>query len=436
MMPIIKLKKVPKYFCVRILIASSFFIFSNQLNAASLEEALSSSLKNNADIKLEESRLNRVKATKGDAISEFLPDIHVTYQRGQQKNDALEEDRGELDKRNDKGVAKINFTQPIFNGFSSYNNSKKIKFNIKAAQEEFESKKFGILLEATEAYLNLFKVRNLLRLKNEDEENTKKLLDLIKERNKFGDVGGSEVIKYQTHVSTAISDTLTAQKDLFKAQAEYEKIIGEIDEDLSYPNINKDEISKNRQELIEIAVRNNPNLQNYAFKVKSAKSAVNQSKGKFSPIVEISASMSEEQNVTYLANNSDLRSESVFLNVKIPLFQKGTEYYSMDKARKDLKFSQREYHANKVKIIKEVKQAHEEFIFYENLIKSQEELVDLTNNRIVKVQEQVEVGSGDIIDLLEIKLELNKILSQQLNNQADYIFSYYKLLMLTDTLKI
>ena len=94
-------------------------IFSFNLQAASLSEALHHSLKSNLDIKLEQSRLEQVKATKGDAISEYLPDVAATYQRGQQKNDATEIDRGELDKRNDKGVASLNITQPVFNGFSS-----------------------------------------------------------------------------------------------------------------------------------------------------------------------------------------------------------------------------------------------------------------------------------------------------------------------------
>ena len=404
-------------------------------NATSLNKALQHALNNNSDIKLEKSRLDQVKATKGDAISEFLPDVHAIYQRGQQKNDAVDIDRGDLDKRNDQGVASLNFTQPIFSGFSSYNNAKEIKYNIKSAEEYYKSKKFEILLSATESYLNLFKAKNLVNLKTEDEENTKKLLELIKDRNKSGEVGGSEVIKYQTYVATAISDKLTAKKDLFKAEEEYNKIIGKSDDDVFFPEINKTETNGSNQELLDLATTNNPNLKTYLYKIKAARSAVNKSKGEFSPKVEISASISEEENVTYL-NNSDLRSESIFLNVKVPLFQKGAEYVGVSKANKDLSFAKREYQANKENIIKEVNQTHKEFVFFGDLLKSQEELIELTNSRIAKIEEQVKVGDGDIIDLLESKLELNKILIQQLNNKSDYILSYYKLLMLTGKFEI
>ena len=195
------------------------------------------------------------------------------------------------------------------------------------------------------------------------------------------------------------------------------------------PEIQKEEVSGNNKELLDLAVTNNPNLKTYLYKIKAARSAVNKSKGEFAPTVEIAASMSEQENVTYL-NNRDLRSEAIYLNVKIPLFQKGAEYVGVSKASKNLSFAKREYQTNKENIVKEVNQTNKEFVFFGDLLKSQEELIELTNSRIAKIEEQVKVGDGDVIDLLESKLELNKILIQQLNNKADYILSYYKLLML------
>ena len=112
------------------------------------------------------------------------------------------------------------------------------------------------------------------------------------------------------------------------------------------------------------------------------------------------------------------------------------EYVGVSKANKDLSFAKREYQTNRENIVKDVKQTYKEFIFYGDLLKSQEELVELTNSRIENIAEQVKVGDGDIIDLLESKLELNKILIQQLSNKADYILSYYKLLMLTGKFEI
>lgn len=416
-----------KYFSITLLCCS--FLFCSSSNATSLDKALTSVIENNSNIKLEKSRLDQVKATKGDAISEFLPDVKATYQRGRQKNDAVGLDRGDLDKMNDQDVKQLNFTQPIFDGFKSYNYTKEIGYNIKSAENYYRFKKDEVLLEAVGSYLNLFKARELLKIKTENADNSAKLLKLVEQRNRLGKIGGSEVIKYQTTVSSSISEKLTAKKDLFKAEEEYNKIFGKIDEDLSLPIITNEKIPDNKEELKQLTVMHNPNLKTYHFKIKSAQSAVSKSKGEFSPKVEIAATMSEQENVTYL-NNRDMRSEAVYLNVTVPIFQKGVEYFGVGKANKDLRFAKREYETNRENVLKDLNQTYKEYLFYDDLIKSHDELTDLTKSRITKIEEQVKIGRGDVIDLYGAKLELNKILEEGLNHKTDYILSYYKLLML------
>lgn len=104
-------------------IISYFFLYITVNSYANtIDQALNQTLNNNSDLKLEQSRLEQVKASKGgDAISEFLPNIYATIQRGRQKNDAADLDRSTLDKMNDQNVHEITLNQPIFNGLSSYN---------------------------------------------------------------------------------------------------------------------------------------------------------------------------------------------------------------------------------------------------------------------------------------------------------------------------
>lgn len=419
----------------KILATACCFIFCCNANATTLNSALHDAIKNSSEIKLEKSRLNQVKASKGDAISDFLPDVNATYQRGRQKNDAVGLDRGDLDKANTQDVKQLNFNQPIFSGLSGYNNLKAVKSNISAAKEYYKSKKLDVILQATESYLKLFEARNLVNIKKYDEKNTRKILSLIRGRNRSGQVGGSEVIKYQTLLAKASSDVLSAKKEVFDTQGEYEKIFGKIDNDLFLPKTNKKRFQEGEEELIKLAVTKSPILKSYAFKVKSAKYARKKSKGKFAPTVEIAASASEQNNVTYL-NNRDLRSQSVYLNLRVPLFQKGTEYSGLDIANKDLTFAKKEYISNKENIIKEVKQAYREVSFYGDLIQRQKRLIKLTKHKIANISQQVNVGEGDIINLLESKLELSEITIQQLRNEADYVLSYYKLMILTGKLRV
>ena len=414
-----------------IIIATVLFCFPKNSFGKSIEEALQSTLENNLEIKLEKSRLEQVRATSGDAWSEFLPDISATMQKGRQKNDALKIDRpGDLDKMNDQNVKQLNFTQPIFSGFSSYNNFKEIKYSISSAESFYLSKESEILLAAIESYLNLYRAVRFVDIKEEDEGNSRKLLKLLKVRNKSGDVGGAQVIRYQSYLASARAEKLMAQRELLKAEEEYQKNTGLNSIDSEIPEIDESLIADERQDVIDQVLVNNEYLRSYKFRVKAAKSAVNKSRGAFSPKVEISASLSEQENITYL-DNRDLRSESLFLNVKVPIFQRGAEYSGLTKANSNLTFAKQEYESNKENIIRDASQTFQEFKFLKKLINNQAELIELTKNRISKIEQQINVGDGDRVDLIQSKLELNKIIAQQLDSRVNYILSYYRLLMLT-----
>lgn len=413
-----------------------FIVVANISHATTIEESLKHALSHNPDIALEKSRLEKEQANKGDIFVEFLPEVKASMQRGRQQNDALGLDRGDLDKINDRDVRQIDLVQPVFNGFQSYNKAKEINSNIKSAEEYYKNRRNEILIEALTSYLNLYKFRTISSLKTENLTNSKELLRLIKQRNKLGEVGGNEVISYQTKLSNNISEELTAKTEKFKAEEEYNKIIGRVDENLELAD-NKAEKNEfgNIETLKDIAINNNPALKQYKFKIDSARSSINQAKGSFLPTVDITAQIQDQENVTYL-NNRDLRSKSIYLNVSVPLFQKGSEYVGLSKSKRELNFAKKEYEANKQNLLKEVKQTHKEYLFYKDLVTHTKELVQLNQDRIDKLTEQVETGEGDIVDLLNAKLELNSSKEQNIINHTNYLLSYYKLLIFTDKLQL
>lgn len=418
-----------------IFVLNSFFFCSSAF-ALTLSEALDLALKNNSEIQLEKSRFETIKANKNDAIIEFLPEVKATYQRGKQQNDAVDLNRGELDQEGNQDVKQINLIQPLFNGFTSVNKSKEIQSDIKQAQFYYQFKKDEIFLKTITSYINLFRSANLVNLRKKSEEYCETLLNLVKQRNKEGDVAGNEVIDFETRLFNSKSENLLAQKELFKARQEFENYVGIVVIDsIKLPLIDKNKISDSAEKLIDVALNQNNNLAQFQFKIKSAKSALNQVRGQFSPKAEISASMARQENVTYL-DNHDLKSKSVFLNITVPLFQQGREYSALQKANKELIFAKREFEVNKEVLIKDIKQTYKEYLFYENLVKSDEDLIHLIQNKITRLEQQVKGGEGDIIDLLASKIELNKILEQKTDNLIGYITSYYKLLVLVGNFDI
>lgn len=411
------------------------FFASGNAYAVNLSNALEKALINSTEIKLEKSRYEQIEATKGDAVSNFLPDVKASFQYGRQKNDAIDLNRQELDKMTDQNYKQVNLSQPIFNGLKNYNHLKEIDYNIKAAKHYYYAKKDEILLESVSSYLNLLMSRNTYKLKTENLNISLDLLELIEQRNALGRIGKIEKIRYETSASAALSEKLIAKKDLLKAEAEYRRIFGNVDENLSLPEIIEGSIPNDILELEKLAKENNPSLRNYHFKILSAKSAYNKAKGEFSPTIALDANLSEQQNVTYIANKT-LRSESLYININVPIFKQGTEYFGLKKANRNLNFTQNEYQVNYDNIIQDLIEAHKEYQFYKDIIKAHNELTKLTEDRVQKIAEQTKFGRGDIIDLYNAKIELNKILEEDLKNKTEYVAVYYKLLIIIGELKI
>jgi protease secretion system outer membrane protein len=407
-----------------------FILFSCSIcYAKTIAEAIDYSLKHNAEILLEKARLEKANSFKGEGYVGFLPDIRASYQRGRKKDDALGIERdNNLDKMSDQDIKSLNINQPIFQGFRNYYKFKEIRANINEADSYFQQRRNEILLSVVGSYLNLYKLRQISSLKKENIAFHEELLALVKQRNLLGELSNSEVIIYETKLFNILLKNMEIKKDLFKAEQEYQNIMGDIDFDLKLGKLDYASFPVNEEEFFANVVANNPDLQKFNHKIAAAISILKQNRGSFAPNIELAATVSEQDSVTYL-DNRDLRTESLNLNISIPIFQKGSEYVNLSKAHKEVVFAKNEYNTNYYRLQKDIKQIYKEYNFYNDMITENKILLDFTQNRISVLDAQVKSGLGDVLDLLNAKIEFNSLQEQQLENKINYYINYYKILL-------
>jgi outer membrane protein TolC len=276
-------------------------------------------------------------------------------------------------------------------------------------------------------------LRKILTFNKHNIKLHQNLFKLIKERNKLGVIDNSEVIIYEAQLFNILLKKMQIKTELFKAEQEYQHIIGSLDFDLTLSKLTIDNFPINQVDLLKEALANNPNLKQYKYKIEALKQTLKQRKGDLAPQVNFVADISKQESVTYL-DNRDLRTESFSLNITVPLFQKGREYVNLKKARKELLFAQHEYNKNVNDIAKDIKKTYREYNFYYEMINENKILINFTANKISGLTEKIKVGMGDRLDLLTAQLELNSLQEQQLNNQISYQQSYYKILLFLNKL--
>ncbi|MBM5782181.1 MAG: hypothetical protein FJ368_02025 [Pelagibacterales bacterium] len=399
-----------------------FFCFFVQNSfATEIQDAIESAKANNRNIKLENIKLKSTKTLKSEAISEFLPNVKADIQYGNRNSFYQGQS---YDRSTKQEVKEISLEQPLFDGMHSILKYREAKYKIKSGEALVSDKVQEISFAATQSYCNLYRYQELTKFYQLSQSLSSEILSLAKRRKNSKLIDKSDFIKFEYEASVAEEKYLDSLNRLNKAKFDYEIVIGQMHENLIAPLI-KDELP-NANEILENAIRQNPNLKSYRYNYLASKASYNSEKSNFLPKVSLSATASNQSNVVYL-NNQDLNSRSLFFNVSVPIFQKGVEFSSLTKAKYNKDAALEEYEIAREEMEKEIAKSLEEYRFYKELNKSNERLSTLAQERVNSISEKIHSKVEDPIEFIRAKIELNDKKISHLNSQMDLAITYYKI---------
>ncbi len=318
----------------------------------------------------------------------------------------------------------IKLEQPIFDGLHSVSKYHEADYKIKSGSSKTSDKIQEISFAAVQSYCNLFRYQELIKLQEENKELGKKFLELVKRRKDVRIIDKADIIKFTYETSLTEEKYLDALNRLNKAKFDYQNVIGELHDNLIKPEIAEEEFSKDK--VLESALANNHNIKSYHYSYLASKAAYNAEKSNFLPKVSVVASASKQDKVVYL-NNQDLNSQSVFLNVSVPIFQKGLEYANVSKAGYDKDAAMEEYEITKDGVIKEVKQTLEEYRFFSEMNKTNKKLFEMAKDRAEIFNKRSKSKVEDPIELIRAKIEANDRKINYIDSQTDLVITYYKI---------
>ena len=392
-----------------------------EASATNLRDAIDTAQANNRNIKLERIRLNSVKTEKTKAIAEFLPNVSANASYGQRNSYY----QGQTyDRSTKQKTEEIKLEQPIFDGLHSVSKYHEANYKIKSGNAKTSDKIQEISFAAVQSYCNLFRYQELIKLQEENKELGKKFLELVKRRKDVRIIDKADIIKFTYETSLTEEKYLDALNRLNKAKFDYQNVIGELHDNLIKPEIAEEEFSKDK--VLESALANNHNIKSYHYSYLASKAAYSAEKSNFLPKVSLTASASKQDKVVYL-NNQDLNSQSVFLNVSVPIFQKGVEYANVSKAGYDKDAAMEEYEITKDGVIKEVKQTLEEYRFFSEMNKTNKKLFEMAKDRAEIFNKRSKSKVEDPIEVIRAKIEANDRKINYIDSQTDLVITHYKI---------
>ncbi|GDX36464.1 hypothetical protein LBMAG18_09750 [Alphaproteobacteria bacterium] len=396
-------------------------ICNSEALATNLSDAIATAQANNRNIKLEQIRLKSVKTEKTRAIAEFLPNITANASYGQRNSFY----QGQTyDRSTKQKTEEIKLEQPIFDGLHSVSKYREANYRIKSGSSKKSDKIQEISFAAVQSYCNLFRYQELSKLQEENKKLGKKFLELVGHRREARIIDKADIIKFTYETSLNEEKYFDVLNRLNKAKFDYQNVVGQLHENLITPQISEEEF--NKEKILESALANNHNIKSYKYSYLASKAAYNAEKANFLPKVSLTASASKQDKVVYL-NNQDLNQQSLFLNLSVPIFQKGVEYANINKAGYDRDAAKEEFEITRDNVIKEVNQALEEYRFFFEMNKTNKKLFELAKNRAEIFTKRSNSNVEDPLEVIRVKIEANDRKINYINSQMDLVITHFKI---------
>jgi outer membrane protein TolC len=391
--------------------------------ATTLNDAIEIAKTNNKIIKAEDYKLEATKNLKQEAIAEFLPSVKASGQYGQRKSSAVISG-GQNVGYNSNKVEEITAEQPIFDGFGSVSKLNEANHKISAASAQNRSKKQEISLKVAQIYFDLFRYQELRSIQEDNQKLAEEIFHLSERRKAKRVIDKSDAIKFEYELAQAKTRLFEYEAKLTQSKFAYRDLVGEVHFGLKIPEIPSEQFDE--KSTVEKAITNNENLKSYRFTHLATKSSYDIQKSEFSPTVSVVGSLSRQNNAIYFGGQ-DYQNRAVYLNVAVPIFQRGVEYSNLDKTRNQMSAAREEVEVTKSQLIKDVGQALQEYELNSKMLSSNQDLVNLASERVEILQKKISAGVEDSMELLRAKIELNDKKISLINSQADLLAAYYKI---------
>jgi len=415
------------------------FVLAPDGRAVTLEEAVRAALKTNPDIGVVVENRRAVNQELSQARAGFLPTVDINGSSGHEYASNTTTRARELDGDDSRTTSlpltTFGFTirQLLFDGFDTLSQVERQEARVRSAARRVRETSEFIGLDATEAYLESLRQRELIAIAEENVKAHERFLALVQERVKGGAAGRAE--EEQARQRLAASRDAVSQADGLRrdADARYRRVMGEEPvEPMIRPNQPDEALPANIDIAIELAIAFNPTIRVSQSDLQVAEAELKQTTSGYWP------TLSFEVNGNTSRNSGGTRGQSTtvaaLLVMNYNLYRGGadvarrSEFVArLAEARQRLAQTQRATDENTRVAWNAKDNATERLIQLRAIEKANEAIRDAA-------QAEFDVGRRDLLDLLNAENDYFQAKGNRVSNEFVEMLGKYRLLASTGLL--
>lgn len=370
--------------------------------AQSLNEVFSAAYNNNPTLLAARAALRATDEGVPQALSGWRPTVSLTGEYGRQRNEYDPSTTTQPSATLDPRTTSLTVSQPLYRGGRTEAATDSAEALVLAGRQDLASTERRVLLDAVTAYMDVVQNQAVLDLNRNNEEVLRRQLDAVRERFRVGEITRTDVAQSESRLSRATADRIFSEGALVSSRAVLARIIGEMPRTLVSPPP-LPQLPANEDEALAIAYDENPDLLGARFREVAAKYDVRAVSGALLPTVSVNGSLSKADETT--RSNLETESAKIALQLTVPLYE-GGQVYSQTRQRKQTHNQRRIQVEEQRRAVRQaVVQAWENLGTARSNITARRAQVDAARIALEGVQQEAEVGSRTVLDVLDQEQE-------------------------------
>lgn len=386
-------------------------------SAETLKEALAAAYEGNPDLEARRAALRAVDENAAAAISGFRPSLQgqVNFARSNTVNvvgavpEVTPGSRVDFNSTDKNYVASVD--QPIFQGFQNYNALKGANAEIRAERQRLRDFEQTTMVNAVTAYMDVVRDQAVLDLNQNQVDVLRRQLEASRDRFRVGEITRTDVAQSEARLAVAISGRITSEAQLTSSRESYRRVVGKMPGTLDDPFVPL--LPPTEEDAVALGLEQSPVLLAARDDEQAARHAVSEAKGALLPTIGARAEYRRNAGTTpqfgtdgFVGVDTSSTRKSIGAQITIPIYQNGSEYSSIRRAKQTRSQRMLEIAAAERQVVENVRNAWEQYRASQASIESNQSSVRANEIALEGVRQEAAVGSRTTLDVLDAEQEL------------------------------
>lgn len=394
------------------------------VGAETLQGALAKAYQNNSTLNYDRAGVRIINESVPLAKSGMRPTINAVGTASLQSDNV-----GEIR----AGTFGIELAQPIFDGFSTRNNVRGAEARVRAAQAGLRNNELNLLLDATIAYMDVIRTRQISALRGQNIEFLQEQLRSARSRFEVGEGTRTDVAQADAALQGAQAELATANAQARSAEALYRQVIGENPASLQMPQPLRSLLPKALESAYSVALSQHPGIVASEHEVDAAGYGVKSNEGKMLPSLSATAGVNVNAGDRY-GISTDGQSASVGLRLSIPIYQGGASSATVRQSKETLGQARINVDVARDRVRNGVASAWATYHAAVETVRAGSEALSAARLALDGVIEERDVGQRTTLDVLRGQEDVIDAQIMLLNAQREVVVASYAIASATGQL--